>query len=384
MLSFSSLFLEVAALGLSGIVVKEVVKRNKIVPLLLGSTFTARFLIGLLLSTVAFLAAQILEFENQNVPWLILFFSFGLSFKGFEAIDLWYQAKQENFYPVICRITSISLVLGLVLFGLSMDFKVSYFIITAALEFIFSAVFYVYIYKFEAIKEWEFDRRVLKGLLNKSWPLILSAIGFIIYRRIDQVMLGQMVGSSDVGIYAVASKLSEAWYYLPIAITRAYFPKLVSQKENENFKESLQQLYDVLCSLGYLVALGVTLVGPFIITFFYGPSYDASKTVLIIHIWACVFIFMREGLSKWLIIEDLYIFSLVTHGLGAVSNVIINFMLIPYWGAIGAAIATVISYAMASYFSLMFSKRTWPVMKMMTRSLINPLRGLVIIAKKLL
>ena len=96
--------------------------------------------------------------------------------------------------------------------------------------------------------------------------------------------------------------------------------------------------------------------------------------MLQIHIWAGVFIFMRALLSRWLLAEDLLRFSLVTHIAGAVMNVALNLMLIPRYGAIGAAVATVISYASAGWLALFLSARTRPMGRMMAKSLLLPLR----------
>jgi len=93
-----------------------------------------------------------------------------------------------------------------------------------------------------------------------------------------------------------------------------------------------------------------------------------------VHVWAGVFVFMRTFLSKWMIAEELYMFSLITHGAGALINIAVNVVLIPRMGAMGAAIATLVSYATAGFFSLALHRRTRPVFIQMARSLLWPLR----------
>jgi O-antigen/teichoic acid export membrane protein len=67
-------------------------------------------------------------------------------------------------------------------------------------------------------------------------------------------------------------------------------------------------------------------------------------------------------------------FSLLTHLAGAVVNVALNLLLIPTYGTIGAAVATVISYASAGWLALYLSARTRPMAHMMARALLLPLR----------
>ncbi|MEO1561060.1 MAG: flippase, partial [Cyanobacteria bacterium J06632_19] len=226
---------------------------------------------------------------------------------------------------------------------------------------------------------WRFQFSRGKSLLSKSWPLILSSVGTIIYLKIDQIMLGEMIGKEAVGNYAVAAKISEIWYFIPTAVASSVFPSLLKSRENniKAYKNKLQKLYDNLACLALLIALPITIVSTPVITMLYGEVFREAGLILSIHIWASVFIFMRAALSKWLIAEDLYVFSLVTHGLGAIVNALLNLFLIPNFGGIGAAIATLISYATASYFALFVHSRTVETARMMTLALIFPVRFLL-------
>ena len=118
----------------------------------------------------------------------------------------------------------------------------------------------------------------------------------------------------------------------------------------------------------------VQLLGTPLVTGIFGLSFAAAAPILKVHIWAGLFVFMREAFSKWLLLENLLVFSLLTHGLGALTNIALNSLLIPRWGGLGAAYATLISYAVAAYFSLALSRRTRPFFAMMTRAMV-PARG---------
>ncbi|QIR15113.1 polysaccharide biosynthesis C-terminal domain-containing protein [Shewanella aestuarii] len=118
----------------------------------------------------------------------------------------------------------------------------------------------------------------------------------------------------------------------------------------------------------------MTLVAPVLVPFLFGHDYLSVIAILQIHIWAGVFIFMRALFSKWLLIEDIPKYSLVTHGSGAVINLVLNILLIPSFGALGAAWATLISYSMASYLGLFISPKTRSMGILMSRSLLLPIR----------
>lgn len=214
-------------------------------------------------------------------------------------------------------------------------------------------------------------------LLRSAFWLILSGISSILYLKIDQVMLGNMAGFSDVGTYAVAVRISEVWYFVAEAISISFFAMLLKHRANSSsaYHRGLQKLCDGLFVLAFFLALSITLTATPLITILFGEDYRAAGTILAIHIWAGVFVFMRALASKWLVAENILVFSLVTHGIGAVVNIVANYFLIPRFGGIGAAWATVLSYAIASYFAFWLSARTRPIAWIMTSSMLLPFNG---------
>lgn len=162
---------------------------------------------------------------------------------------------------------------------------------------------------------------------------------------------------------------------VPVALMGAVFPALWQRRTDAAaYERSLQASLDLLFALALLLAVLVQLIGRPLVHWLFGAQFDASVPVLQIHIWAGLFVFMRALLSRWLLAEDLLRFSLLTHLSGAVMNVLLNLWLIPGYGAVGAAIATVISYACAGWLALFVMPRTRPMGRMMARSLLLPLR----------
>jgi O-antigen/teichoic acid export membrane protein len=197
----------------------------------------------------------------------------------------------------------------------------------------------------------------------------------VIYLRIDIVLLERLRGVQEAGTYAVAARLSEVWYMVPVALMGAVFPALWNRRADaQAYQRGLQESLDALCALALGLAVFMQVAGGPLVDLLFGSRFAASAPVLKIHIWAGVFIFMRALLSRWLLAEDLLRFSLLTHVAGASTNVALNFVLIPTHGAVGSAIATVVSYASAGWLALFLSERTRPMGWMMARSLLLPLR----------
>lgn len=162
---------------------------------------------------------------------------------------------------------------------------------------------------------------------------------------------------------------------VPVALMGAVFPALWQRRtEPAAYERSLQASLDLLFALALVLAVLVQLFGRPLVHWLFGAQFDASVPVLQIHIWAGLFVFMRALLSRWLLAEDLLRFSLLTHLFGAFMNVALNLMLIPRYGATGAAVATVISYGCAGWLALFLSDRTRPMGWRMAKALILPLR----------
>ncbi|MBD3843217.1 MAG: flippase, partial [Campylobacterales bacterium] len=192
---------------------------------------------------------------------------------------------------------------------------------------------------------------IAKQLLKDSWPLIFSAIVVMIYMRIDQIMIKEMLGEYEVGIYSAAVRLSEAFYFIPMLITASLFPAILNAKNqsDELYKQRLQRLYTFMVWMAIAIALPMTFLSDWLILLLFGQAYQEAGQVLMIHIWASIFVFLGVASGKWFITENLQRFTLINTSVGAILNVGLNLIFIPKFGIVGAAYATVISYGVAAY-----------------------------------
>lgn len=377
-IAFVLLFAELGTLGLQGIITHDLVEDPENHRTILGTAFVLR-LIGAA-ATIAILALLVyaVRLPDPRVRWLILVFAAGYMFRPLYVVNQFYESRVEGKFPVIAASVASATLVGLTALLIAAAAPLGWFVaaravLVALVGILVAAILAVH--RPHSLR-WRFDRDLARQMLRRSWPLLASAITATIYLKIDQVMLGGMSGSEDVGIYAAASQLSEVWYFLPILLMSSLFPSLISMSRSDRaaYSERLGSIFGSMAWFGVAVAVGVTVLAPILVKVFFGAGFEESVTVLRIHVWALPFIFMRAVLSKWIIIERVYTVSLMTHGAGAVTNVALNLVLIPQYGPIGAAIATVVSYAVASFFSLFLSRRTRGLARLMTRSVVFPQR----------
>lgn len=377
-LAFVALFGSFASFGLQGIVVRDVVRNPDHKDVILGSTFILK-LIG---AGLAFTIIAVSIIFTRPGDWLtislVIILAVQLPFRAFNTIDLWFQSKVKAKNIVYVNSSTVILGASAKLILIFMQAPLPMFAAVLSAEAFLTALGLIFVYRIDghSIFKWRPRLTVSKELIKQSWLLLLSGIGAILYLKIDQLMLGEMVNSTEVGIYSAAVKLSESWYFIPTFVAASVFPAMIKSKDlsKDLYETRLQQLLDCMSWLALFVAIPISFSASYIISILFGDDYVNAGPILAIHIWACIFIFFGEVLSKWLINEGLLIFSPIRHGTGAIVNILLNFWLIPFYGGVGAAVATLISYAFASYLACFFYPKTRPAGVMMTFALFVPIR----------
>ncbi len=385
-IAFVGLFGPLAILGLQGIVVRDIVREPEARDEILGTTFVLRLIGGLTGFTFALLAIYFVRRSDPTIRLVTSVAALTLFLQAFDCIDMWFQSQVQSKFTVFAKSSALVVANLLRILAIVLKAPVQVFAAIMVIDIIVSGSGMVMAYRSQGyrLKNWRFSMARAKNLLGQSWALILSAALSIIYFKIDLVMLGQYAGDEAVGIYSTAVRLSETWYFIPVAITISVFPSLIKARERGEkiYYARLQQLYDFLAWLGLAVGVFFTFTSDRIIVLVFGEQYAAAGPILAVHIWAGVFIFLKVAMSRWLLNEGKLTFLFISSGLGAVINVTLNIFLIPRYGGMGAAVATVISYAAAGLFSCFLYRPTWRNGWMMIKAIFVPFRSLAGLMKR--
>ena len=220
-------------------------------------------------------------------------------------------------------------------------------------------------------------RRTGCALFRESWPLLLSGVAVAFYMKVDVVMLRSMSSETEAGVYAAAVRLSEVGYFIPIALASSMLPFLLKSREQgpDDYGSTIQRYYDLNAALGYALAVPLALLAPYLVNTLYGTAFSGAGHVLSCHAFALVFVFLGVARGQYLTNEGWLRFELFSTSLGAVVNVGLNWFLIPKMGALGAAWATVIAYAVAAWGSSWLLADMRPNALMQTRALMIPITG---------
>ncbi|MFH0264234.1 flippase [Vibrio rumoiensis] len=363
-------------LGLHSIITRELCEHPTKHSEIIKTTFSIRMCTSILTFFGAIVSLYLIGFLENEMVLLFTILMIGQLFSPFEVYNYWFECN-VNAKPVTISRTLSTLSFAVTKIIIVYLYKsLTALVIIVSIEFIMGYLVVYFCFKKYNVNSlqvattktsWKYALKLVK----QSYWLVFSALAAAIYMKIDQVMLGYILTKSDVAIYSVAVKFSEMAYFIPVAIVTSLFPSIIKSKNEDSVLSYHNKLKFVMGGLFWLAFIGAvicTFISEKLITITYGDQYLESALLLNIHIWASLFVFVRALLSKWILTEKLYKFSLYTQGVGALTNIVLNTMWIPTYGAVGAAWATLFSVAMSSWLSLFLANKTRHMGYLMTVS----------------
>lgn len=377
-LAYVALFGLLANLGLNTIVVRDLVQLPKETDVTLATAFVLQFVAGVLTYLLSVAMIAWLRPEDTLLYSIVALMSFCLVVRSTEVIRYWFESQVRSKYPIWVG-NAAFLVIVVTKSGLIvLHAPLMAFVWAVLVEALLIAIGLLYIYSKTSglLPVTKFQIKRAKTLLNDSWPLILSGVAVMIYMRTDQLMLGAMMGNEVVGVYSAANQLSEAWYFIPMAIVASISPLIIRIKKQDErlYQSRLQNLFDLLVVIAVFIALPVSIFSDRIIDLLYGDAYAETAQILSVQIWSSLFVFLGVASSNWFLLQNLQRLDFYRTALGAFTNVIANIMLIPEYGAVGAAFGTLVSQIVAAYISDLLSSRTRPLFWMKSASLFPIIR----------
>jgi PST family polysaccharide transporter len=319
-------------------------------------------------------AIMIVRPADSMVHWLVAIIAAGTIFQSLDIIDFWFQARVESRYSVYARSSAFLLVSAVKVLLILNNAPLIAFAWAGVLELFLGAAGLVLAFRINGqhLFDWTLSPMHIRQTLKECWPLALSGLAVLLYMKIDQVMLWQMLDNKAAGVYSAAVRISEVWYFIPVSIVASVTPSLIEAKRINAavYNYRLANLFRLMSAIALAIAVPMTFASGFVARALYGYQYEGVAPILAIHIWAALFVFLGVAQGPWSINENLTSLALLRTVIGAVANVVLNFLLIPKYGPIGAAIATTVSYALSAVLLNAFSRRTREVFKLQLKSML--------------
>lgn len=347
-LAFTGLFAFFADLGIGGILNRDLVKFSGKRDELLGTGFRLKLIGGLATFILVCLVTLLLK-TSLISKLLIVLFAFSFILQAINVINTFFYSRVESKknIQVVITATFISSIFKIAVILLGQG--VIWIMIVYLLDSVWQGIGFIMSYHRSSLKmkDWKYNKTLAYGILRDSWPLMLASVAGFIYLRIDQVMIGWLMGNREVGLYAVAVRLVEVWYFVPSIICGSLFPAIVNAKKISPviYKKRLKGLYLLMAGIAVVIAIPSTILAPLIISLLFGQEYLAATGILQIYVWSSVGLFLGSAITQYFLSENHTLTTFYFNFFSMLTNVVLNLILIPRIGLIGAALATLISYS---------------------------------------
>lgn len=371
-ISIVMLFTTFSTLGMEKITIKDIIEREESEERILGTSFYIRLIGGIVLIFISQITIYILDEKNMLAQLLGLIMGLCMIFRAYEVIEYYLQSQMKLKTISIIRFCSTFFVAILRILVVIFDWGIVGFTATYLFDAIIVAVLLKIWYKKRKKLKFKFSLEYAKRILSKCWYVAISGLMVTLYMRIDQVMLGSMLDNkTENGIYSAAVRIAEIWYFVPTAIISAFQPAIVMKKKHseEQYEKTMQRLYDIVAIVGIGFGILITLFGDIAVQILYGEEYKGATSILKISVWAGLFATLGTARSVWLVNENLQKYSLIYTSVGCVTNIVLNYFLIPKIGAKGAAIATLIAQFVTNVLALVPFKKTRKSSTMILKSI---------------
>jgi PST family polysaccharide transporter len=377
-LVFVSFFDPLSTVRMGQVITRDLVRKPENSSLILGTAFVLQLVGGVVALGLCVIGILWLAPGQPLIQLLVAIAALKFLFNSLQPIENWFESRVASKYVVLAEHGVFLLIVLLKCELVMTQATVVAFAIAISLESMLYAIALTYFYlrQHQSILAWRTNLPRLKYLLQESWPLVLSSTAVVIYLNVDQIMLGNMIDKRAVGIYASAANLSEATSFLPVILGSSLFPRIIQSRQlaRSVYERRLQQFYDLNTLMAYGLILVLMPTSGFLMTHLYGPEYVAGIPIFGVHILGALFTYLGIAQSKWIVTEGLQRCNFYARLTGLVTNVVLNVLLIPLYGGMGAAIATLLSYAVGGYLFFWFIPATRPNARLMTKALLVPVR----------
>lgn len=344
--AYTAFFAALCTLGINNVLVKEFIDHPGEEGKVVGTTLGLRAISSILSSIVIVGISSVLDAGEFTTILVVALSSIGMVFHIAETFNYWFQSRLESKVTASATLGAYLVSAVYKVYLLLTGKGVAFFALITSLDYFCLGIFLFIEYRRHHGGRLQFSWEYGKKLLGQSHHFILASLMVAIYGQTDKLMLKQMIGDAEIGYYATAVYLCGMWCFILTAVIDSVYPSIMSAAKEKNetlFRKRNIQLYTIVFYLSVIVSLGFTVLAEPIICILYGESYLPAVNPLRIVTWYTAFSYLGVARNAWVVAQNLQKHLFTICAASAVANVILNIVLIPIWGASGAALASLIA-----------------------------------------
>ena len=357
----------ISSLGMNPVLINLIVKKHRKFNIgLLISAYHLRFLVSIL-CYIFFILIIIIFNDKETYLNYSLIAGLIIILKSSEILFSYFEAKLLSKFIVISQLIGMIFLASIVFFVINKGLNNIYIYYGLVIDavIVFCLINYFYISKNRKILN-KFQFNNIKKLILKSSPVLLSSLSIILYMRIDQVMINSIINEYQLGIYSVSVRYVEIFHFIPKIIMISFLPILLTSKKYTN---DLIKINSIIFKFSIFLTGLIFFSSDFIIPFLFGNEYSQSILTTKILSFSLLFVFFGVVNEHWYISKNLQKYYAIYVFLGAILNIIFNYILINKIGIQGAAYSTLFTYFLIIFLFDYINKKTRFLMQIKYKSL---------------
>ena len=381
--SIVAFFLPLMQLGFNSTLVREIISQPEKEGAVLGTAFVLNILSSIA-CIVGITTFSIISTPNEKETIIVCFlYSLTLLFQASEMTQYWFQAKLLSKYPSIISLIAYVIVALYKVYILIVGKSVRWFAVTHVIEAFIIASALLVIYLKCGKQKLSFSFALAKEMFSRSKHYISSAMMVVVFQQTDRLMLKWLLSETETGYYSASLTCIGITGFVFAAIIDSARPSILESKKRseQEFREKMIILYSIISLLSIAQSVGMTIFAKLIVTIIFGKEFLPTVPIMQIAVWYVMFGNYGSVRNVWILAEEKQKYLWKINLSGAITNVVLNFILIPICGGCGAAIASLITQIFTNVIVTVIIKPIRPCGRFMLEcfkpSTIKKLTGLV-------
>ena len=343
--AYTSFFMAFCTLGINSVLVKEFVDNPDSEGEIIGSSLVLRAISSFLSAGEIICLVSIIDADEPTTIVVTALSCVGLLFNIFETFNYWFQSKLKSKVTAIVSLIAAAVIAIYKVILLVLNKSVEWFAFSTSLDYICIGILLLIFYKRYGGKKLSFSKATSKRILSKSCHFILPSLMVSIYGYTDRFMLKHMLSEAQVGYYSTATAVCSMWCFVLVAIIDSIYPSVMAAHKTDikRFEIRNKQLYAIVFYVSFFVSVLFCIFGKWIILILYGEQYVLAVGPLKVITWYTAFSYLGVARNAWIVAENKQKYLKYIYVSAAISNIFMNLLLIPIWGTVGAAAASLIT-----------------------------------------
>lgn len=365
--SLTAFVLPIVQLGLNSTLVQQINEHPEKEGETIGSAVGSSILSSILCIFSILCFVLIVNQGEEDTLVVCALYSVSLVFQSTQMIQYWFQAKLMSKYIAVTSVGARVIVAAYRIILLVTGKSVYWFAVANAVDYLFISAILFRCYGRLGGKKFRFSWQRLSELLNQSKYYILSSLMVVIFGQTDKIMLKLMLGNEASGLYSAAITCAGMSAFVFTAIIDSMRPVILKDKTKNliAYKRNLIRLYAMVFYLAICQSIVLTAGAKYVVQILYGNAYDGAVSILRVITWYSAFSYIGPVRNIWILAEGKQKCLWIINLLGAIVNVIGNFLTIPCFGAVGAAATSVVTQVFTNFVLCIVMKELRPCAKHM-------------------